>query len=70
MAYEADNEAELEAEERWWYCLKHNRPEHGNVCGRSDRLGPYPDEATATRALEIVRERNEAADAYDARWEL
>jgi hypothetical protein len=70
MARDPNSDAALGAEEHWWYCLKHQRPEHGNVCGRSDRLGPYPDEATAARALEIVRERNEAADAYDARWEL
>ena len=28
-------------------------------------MGPYPDEATAKRALEIAKERNDAADADD-----
>jgi hypothetical protein len=32
------------------------------------KLGPYPDEATARRALEIARERTRKADAEDAEW--
>ena len=51
--------------DRWWFCVKHQRPEHGNPCGSSDRLGPFPDEATAARAPEIARARTAAADAYD-----
>ncbi|KAA0021420.1 hypothetical protein [Antrihabitans cavernicola] len=50
----------------WWYCVKHQKPEHGNVCGTRDRLGPFPDEATAARAPEIARERTRIADEYDA----
>ncbi|MGH3492959.1 MAG: hypothetical protein ACRDRL_08500 [Sciscionella sp.] len=59
----------LDSDAHWWFCLRHHQPEYGNACGTSDRLGPYPDEATAARALEIVAERNAAADAYDAEWE-
>ncbi|GHC91564.1 hypothetical protein GCM10007079_39000 [Nocardiopsis terrae] len=44
----------------WWYCLRHSRVEHGAGCPNSQRLGPYPDEATAARALGIAAERNEA----------
>jgi hypothetical protein len=53
----------------WYYCTKHGRVEHGdNVCRAADRLGPYPDEATAARALEIARERTEAWDRDTKRW--
>lgn len=54
-----------EPELKWWYCVKHQTPEHGNVCGSRDRLGPFPDESTAARAPEIARARTAAADAYD-----
>ncbi|MQA12217.1 MAG: hypothetical protein GEU98_27525 [Pseudonocardiaceae bacterium] len=52
----------------WYYCVKHRRVEHGEVCRAIDRLGPYPDEETASRALEIARARTEAEDAKDAVW--
>lgn len=51
--------------ERWYYCLKHQRAERGRQCWFRDRMGPYPDQATAARALEIVRERNATQDAAD-----
>ena len=49
----------------WWYCLKHNRVEHGAGCPNKQRMGTYPDEATAARALNIAAERNEAWDEQD-----
>jgi len=49
----------------YYFCLNHHRVEGVDGCSAPDRLGPYPDEATAARALEIVQERNEAADEYD-----
>lgn len=52
-------------DEAWYYCLEHGTTERGKVCGSRDRMGPYPDQATAARALDIARERNKAADAYD-----
>lgn len=52
----------------WYYCTKHNRVEHGQTCRAADLLGPYPDKATAERALEIARERTQAADEADRRW--
>ncbi|WP_189059688.1 hypothetical protein [Longimycelium tulufanense] len=55
-------------ESGWYYCLKHNRAEQGFECRAQDRMGPYPDEATAKRALEIARERTEREDARDRAW--
>ncbi|MCE5287976.1 MAG: hypothetical protein LLG14_01890 [Nocardiaceae bacterium] len=54
-----------ESLDHWWFCVEHQRPEHGNSCGSPDRLGPFPDEATAARAPQIAKARTEAADAYD-----
>lgn len=52
-------------DQQWYYCVEHKTTEQGKVCGASSRMGPYPDQATAARAIEIARERNKAADAYD-----
>jgi hypothetical protein len=52
---------------RFWFCLKHHAVEGAEGCGPSDRLGPYPSEAEAERALEKVRERNEAWE-NDPNW--
>ncbi len=52
----------------FWYCLKHHAVETSeNACKISDRLGPYPSEAEAERALDKVAERNEAWD-NDPKW--
>ncbi|GAA1748123.1 MULTISPECIES: hypothetical protein [Streptomonospora] len=50
---------------QWWYCLRHSKPEQGPGCPGKYRLGPYPDEATAAAALNIVAERNESWDEQD-----
>ncbi len=50
---------------QWYYCIKHHKAEHGKECWYGDRMGPYPDKATAERALAIAAERNAAADAAD-----
>lgn len=52
-------------EDEWYYCLKHNRVEGYDGCRAADRLGPYPDKESAEHALEIARQRTEAADEYD-----
>jgi hypothetical protein len=52
----------------WYYCLTHRTPEKGAGCRGLDRMGPYPDEASARRALDTARERNEAADEADRAW--
>lgn len=46
-------------DDNWWYCLKHDRVEHGAGCPNKQRMGPYPDEATAANALNIAARRNE-----------
>jgi hypothetical protein len=53
----------------WFYNTRTKQVEH-HERGRSiDLLGPYPDEATARRALEIAKERTRQADAADAEWD-
>lgn len=52
----------------WYFCLKHRQVEPKSGCRAADRLGPYPDQQTAARALEIAEERNQAADEADRRW--
>ncbi|MFD9895846.1 hypothetical protein ACFWY9_41425 [Amycolatopsis sp. NPDC059027] len=52
----------------WYYNTRTNEVEHLDRSRGADLLGPYPDEATARRALEIARERTRAADAADAAW--
>ena len=37
-------------------------------CPAKDRLGPYPTQEEAARALETVRRRNEEWDAQDDDW--
>ncbi len=51
----------------FWYCLKHHAVEPADGCSAADRLGPYPSEAEAARALEKVAERNEEWD-NDPAW--
>jgi hypothetical protein len=53
----------------WFFCTKHNTVEHGNVCRALDRLGPYPDRETASRALEIAKARTEAWDKAERQWD-
>jgi len=52
---------------QWFFCLKHHTVEPEQGCKAADRLGPYPSEGEAARALEKVEERNEAWDT-DPRW--
>jgi hypothetical protein len=56
------------SDERWYYCLKHGTVEGPEGCRAADRLGPYPDRETAAHALDIARERTEAADEADREW--
>ena len=53
----------------YWFCVKHHRVEQtpGDVCPPIDRLGPYPTEAEAARALEKAQERNDEWD-NDPNW--
>ena len=49
----------------FWYCLNHHRVEPEDGCANSQRLGPYPSQDEASRALEKVQERNEAWERED-----
>jgi hypothetical protein len=51
----------------WYYCLIHQRVEHGAGCANTNRLGPYASRKEAERALQTAQERNEAWD-NDPRW--
>lgn len=53
--------------EQYWFCLKHHTVEGEEGCRNQDRLGPYPDAGTASRALEHVQERNDEWD-NDPAW--
>jgi len=53
----------------WYFNVVTKKVEHHDRSRGSDLLGPYPDEATAARALEIAAERTQKADAEDAAWE-
>lgn len=56
----------MTSDQRWWFCLKHMRPESDNTpCPGKDLLGPFRSQEEASHALEKVKERNEAWDAQD-----
>ncbi|MFC9788668.1 hypothetical protein [Rhodococcus sp. NPDC127528] len=52
----------------WFYCISDGSVRQGKEARGVDRMGPYPDRATAARALEIAAERNKAADKADDDW--
>ncbi|WP_232679310.1 hypothetical protein [Nocardioides sp. R-C-SC26] len=54
-------------EPEFWYCLKHSTVEGRDGCPNKDRLGPYPTQEAAARALETAAERTEAWDE-DPQW--
>jgi hypothetical protein len=56
------------SDEEWYYSLTDGRVVRAEEVRAADRLGPYPDRETAARALEIARERTEAADRADREW--
>ncbi|GAC57444.1 hypothetical protein GOHSU_19_00490 [Gordonia hirsuta DSM 44140 = NBRC 16056] len=49
----------------WYYDVSTGEVSRGKVPHALNRMGPYPDEATARRAIEIAEERNRQADAED-----
>ncbi len=54
-------------EDRWYFCVKHHKVEHGAGCAALDRLGPYDTREQAEQALAKAAERTEAWD-NDPRW--
>ncbi|MCW4355350.1 hypothetical protein ONR57_18775 [Hoyosella sp. YIM 151337] len=55
-------------EDQWYYCVKDGSVRQGKESRGLERMGPYPDRATAARALEIAKERTRAADEADEKW--
>ncbi len=53
----------------WYFCLKHQQVEQDGGCRSVDRLGPYDSRDAAAEALEIARQRTEAHDEADRRWD-
>ncbi|MBB4137702.1 hypothetical protein [Gordonia humi] len=56
----------MSGSDEWYYQISTGEVMRGKLVGVLDRMGPYPDEATARRALEIAAARNAAADEKDA----
>ena len=52
----------------WYYCTADGSVRQGKESRGFDRLGPYPDEATARNALEIAKARTASADEQDRDW--
>lgn len=52
-------------ENEWYYDISTGQVTQGKVGNVFNRMGPYPDEATARRALEIAASRNASADDED-----
>jgi len=58
-----------DAGEGWYFNVVTRKVEHHDRSKGSDLLGPYDDEVTASRALEIAHERTQKNDAEDSAWE-
>lgn len=50
---------------QYWYNVETHEVEKDAQSGWQQLIGPYESRAEAETALAKVRERNEAADAYD-----
>jgi hypothetical protein len=55
-------------EGKFWFCLDHHRVETRDEIHGSNKLGPFPTEEAAARALETHAARERAYDAEDAAW--
>jgi hypothetical protein len=53
----------------FWFCVKHHRVETSEQIDSNERLGPFTDADTASRALEIVAEREKRYQAEDSAWD-
>ena len=56
---------------KYYYNLETRQVEQGKVSSYDNRIGPYDTREEAEHALEIAKERNRIADAYDEqddRW--
>jgi hypothetical protein len=57
-----------ELSNEFWYCLKHHRVERLEDTDSSNRIGPWPTEDQAARALDIIAERERRYRQEDAEW--
>lgn len=58
------------ADERWWFCLEHQRPERdGARCRSAQLMGPYASEAQALAWKDRAEARNDAWDDEDEAWQ-
>lgn len=57
-----------EDDKSWYYDMKTKQVVQGKESNYTDRMGPYPDRATAEQALAIAAARNKAADSADDEW--
>lgn len=57
----------MSGSDEWYYRISTGEVTRGKGPSVFDRMGPYPDEATARNALEIAAARNAAADDQDRR---
>ena len=56
---------------KYYYNLETRQVEQGKISSFDNRIGPYDTREEAEHALEIAKERNRIADAYDEqddRW--
>ena len=56
---------------KYYYNLETRQVEQGKISSYDNRIGPYDTREEAEHALEIAKERNRIADAYDEqddRW--
>lgn len=60
--------ADMSEDDQWYYRPSDHSVRQGKEAPVLDRMGPYPTREAAERALQIAKERNEAADAADRAW--
>ncbi|WP_165841725.1 hypothetical protein [Corynebacterium heidelbergense] len=51
--------------DKWYYDTETRQVSQGVSGGFETRMGPYDSKEEAENALEIAKQRNEAADKYD-----
>ncbi|WP_305091762.1 hypothetical protein [Prescottella sp. R16] len=55
-------------DDQWYFDLSDGSVSQGKKSDVFTRMGPYPDRASAERALQIAAERTKAADDADEDW--
>ncbi|AHI02870.1 hypothetical protein CFAL_04070 [Corynebacterium falsenii DSM 44353] len=53
------------SENKWYFDTQTGEVTQGKTDSWENRMGPYDSKEEASHALEIVRQRNKAADEYD-----